>query len=60
MLSAGNWRYTKDFTASVFDENQRNIGSETLYMKDVKVGGAGQLYLILRLTIEYLITFLLT
>ena len=42
MLSAGNWRYTKDFTASVFDENQRNIGSETLYMKDVKVGGAGQ------------------
>ena len=42
MISAGNWRYTKDFNANIFDENQRNIGTETLYMKDVKVGGSGQ------------------
>ncbi|MBR62805.1 MAG: TonB-dependent receptor, partial [Flavobacteriaceae bacterium] len=43
MISAGDWSYTKDFTATVFDENQNPTGQEdTLYVKDAKVGDAGQ------------------
>ena len=42
MLSIGDWRYTKDFTAELFDANQQSIGTGTLYMKDVKVGNAAQ------------------
>ena len=42
MVSMGDWRYTKDFTANVFDDNQNNIGSTTLYLKDAKVGDAAQ------------------
>lgn len=42
MVSAGDWRYTKDFTAELFDANQQSIGTGTLYMKDVKVGNAAQ------------------
>ncbi|WP_228853624.1 TonB-dependent receptor [Aegicerativicinus sediminis] len=42
MLSIGNWRYTDDVEASVFDDNQSLIGTSTLYLKDVKVGDAAQ------------------
>lgn len=42
MLSAGDWRYTKDFTAAVFDDSQNEIGEVTLYLDDVKVGDAAQ------------------
>jgi outer membrane cobalamin receptor len=42
MLSAGDWRYAKDFTSELFDENQQSIGSGTLYLKDAKVGDAAQ------------------
>ena len=43
MLSVGDWRYTKDFSAELFDENQQSIGTGTLYLKDAKVGDAAQL-----------------
>jgi hypothetical protein len=42
MLSIGDWRYTKDFTSTIFDENQQAIGEGTLYLKDAKVGDAAQ------------------
>ena len=42
MLSIGDWRYTKDFTAELFDQNQQSIGTGTLYLKDAKVGNAAQ------------------
>lgn len=42
MLSIGDWRYTKDFTATLFDDNQNQIGDGTLYTKDAKVGDAAQ------------------
>ena len=43
MLSVGDWRYTKDFEAELFDDNQESIGTGTLYLKDAKVGDAAQL-----------------
>ena len=42
MLSIGDWRYTKDFTSTLFDANQQEIGTGTLYLKDAKVGDAAQ------------------
>ena len=42
MVSAGDWRYTKDFTSELFDANQQSIGTGTLYLKDAKVGDAAQ------------------
>ena len=42
MLSIGDWRYTKDFAAELFDDNQQSIGTGTLYLKDAKVGDAAQ------------------
>jgi outer membrane receptor protein involved in Fe transport len=42
MLSIGDWRYTKDFTAELFDDQQQSIGTGTLYLKDAKVGDAAQ------------------
>ena len=42
MLSAGDWKYTKDFSAELFDDNQQSIGTGTLYLKDAKVGDAAQ------------------
>jgi outer membrane cobalamin receptor len=42
MLSIGDWRYTKDFTSTIFDDNQQAIGTGTLYLKDAKVGNAAQ------------------
>ena len=43
MLSVGDWKYTKDFEATLFDDNQQAIGTGTLYLKDAKVGDAAQL-----------------
>lgn len=42
MVSIGDWRYTDDVTANVFDDNQNLIGTSTLYLEDVKVGDAAQ------------------
>ncbi|MDF1571258.1 MAG: TonB-dependent receptor [Bacteroidales bacterium] len=42
MVSAGDWRYTKDFTSVLFDADQNEIGTGTLYLKDAKVGDAAQ------------------
>ena len=42
MTSLGDWRYTKDFTAELFDDNQALIGEGTLYLKGAKVGDAAQ------------------
>lgn len=42
MTSIGDWRYTKDFSAELFDANQQSIGTGTLYLKDAKVGDAAQ------------------
>ena len=42
MLSIGDWRYTKDFEAELFDENKQSIGTGTIYLKDAKVGDAAQ------------------
>ena len=42
MLSLGDWTYDKDFTATLFDENQQAVGTGTLYTKGAKVGDAAQ------------------
>ncbi|MEO5601132.1 MAG: TonB-dependent receptor [Cyclobacteriaceae bacterium] len=42
MASFGNWKYSDDFTASVFDTNQQLIGTLDLFMKDVKIPDAAQ------------------
>ena len=42
MLSIGDWKYTKNFEAAVFDDNQVQISTTTLYTKDAKVGDAAQ------------------
>ena len=42
MLSIGDWRYTKDFDAQLFNDSQQSIGSATLFTKDAKVGDAAQ------------------
>ena len=42
MLSMGDWRYTKNFEAELFDDNQNLIGTGTLYTKGAKVGDAAQ------------------
>jgi outer membrane receptor protein involved in Fe transport len=43
MLSIGDWKYTNDFKAEIFDDNQQSIGTGTLYTKGSKVGDAAQL-----------------
>ena len=42
MFSIGDWRYTKNFESSLFDDNQNLVGTGTLYLEDVKVGDAAQ------------------
>jgi outer membrane cobalamin receptor len=42
MLSMGDWRYTKNFEAELFDENQQSIGTGVLYTEGAKVGDAAQ------------------
>ena len=43
MFSIGDWTYTKDFEAELFDENQVSIGTGKLYTKGAKVGDAAQI-----------------
>ena len=43
MVSLGDWRYTKDFFEStLFDDNQNEIGTGTLYVAGARVGDAAQ------------------
>jgi iron complex outermembrane receptor protein len=42
MASFGNWRYSDDFKASVFNDSQQLIGELDLFMKDVKIPDAAQ------------------
>ena len=44
MLSLGDWKYTKDFEAQLFDDNQQPVegGNGILYTKGAKVGDAAQ------------------
>jgi outer membrane receptor for monomeric catechols len=42
MASFGNWRYSDDFTADVYDDSQNFLEKRTLYLNDVKVGDAAQ------------------
>jgi outer membrane receptor for monomeric catechols len=42
MLSLGNWSYTKDFNATIYDDNNNQIGEATLYTEGAKVGDAAQ------------------
>lgn len=42
MLSVGDWKYTNDFSATLFDDNRNQIGTATLYTDGVKVGDAAQ------------------
>jgi len=43
MLSLGDWKYTKNFEAELFDDNQQSIGTGTLYTEGSKVGDAAQI-----------------
>jgi len=42
MLSLGDWRYTKNFDATIFDDNNNELSTATLYTEGVKVGDAAQ------------------
>lgn len=43
MVSLGDWRYTEDFQANVFDDQNNPVNEDfTLYVKDAKVGDAAQ------------------
>jgi len=42
MVSLGDWRYTKNFDATIFDDNQNELGTATLYTEGAKVGDAAQ------------------
>ncbi len=42
MVSLGDWRYTKDFESTLFDDNQNQIGTGTLYVAGARVGDAAQ------------------
>lgn len=42
MLSLGDWTYTKNFDATIFDDYQNEIGQATLYTEGAKVGDAAQ------------------
>lgn len=42
MLSLGDWRYTKNFESTIFDDSNNEIGSATLYTSGAKVGDAAQ------------------
>ena len=43
MLSLGDWKYTKDFEATLFNENQQAVGTGILYTDGAKVGDAAQI-----------------
>lgn len=53
MASLGNWRYTKDFDATITDtDNNQSLGTSTIYAKDLKVGDAAQTTANLRATVD--------
>ena len=52
MLSLGNWTYRSNIEAQVYDDAQNLLGSETLYLDNVKVGDAAQTTLSLGATYE--------
>ena len=54
MLSLGDWKYTKDFETTLFDDTQNEIGSGTLYTEGAKVGDAAQV--VGNLGVDYRIT----
>lgn len=54
MGSLGNWTYAGETTANVFDNNQNQIGTKTLYIDGVRVGDAAQTTL--SLGVDYTIT----
>jgi len=41
-LSLGDWKYTKDFTGEIFDDNQNKIGEATLFVDGQPIGDAAQ------------------
>lgn len=43
MLSVGDWTYSDNFHATVFNDNQEEIASFKAYTKDVHVGNSAQL-----------------
>jgi hypothetical protein len=43
MASIGDWRYTNNFEAELFDDNNNLLGNATLYTEGAKVGDAAQL-----------------
>jgi len=43
MASVGDWRYTKNFDAEIFDDSNNLLGTATLYTEGAKVGDAAQL-----------------
>ncbi|MCI0750290.1 MAG: TonB-dependent receptor, partial [Flammeovirgaceae bacterium] len=42
MVSIGNWRYTNNFDANIYDASNVFLGDTTLFLKDFKVGDAAQ------------------
>ena len=52
MLSLGDWTYSSNITARVFDDEQNFVGEETLYLNEVKVGDAAQTTLSVGATYE--------
>ena len=42
MLSVGDWKYTSDFNAEIFDDTNTKIGDAVLYTEGAKVGDAAQ------------------
>ena len=42
MASVGDWKWDEDVTAEIFDEDNKPIGTATVYAKDVHVGDAAQ------------------
>ena len=42
MLSVGDWKYTSNFNAEIFDDTNTKIGDAVLYTEGAKVGDAAQ------------------
>jgi hypothetical protein len=57
MLSVGDWRYSDNVIADVYDDNQNPVETLTLYLKDVKVGDAAQTTTRIALTWEFIKNF---
>lgn len=57
MVSVGNWEYSGDVEADVYDNDQTYIGSSTLYLDNVKVGDAAQFTAALGASYDFLKNF---